>query len=97
MPLPVTYTHECHSPFFVFAIAVDLGTITSTTDPVTWAAGYVRDPSVQYTTGSGETQNRRPYFFSQYSDISSAVSPFFPCRILHMVLTVLSTDRCVHD
>ncbi|RPD75342.1 hypothetical protein L226DRAFT_534905 [Lentinus tigrinus ALCF2SS1-7] len=65
-----------NSPFFVFALAVDLGTITSTSDPVTWCAGYVRDPSVQYTTGSGETQNRRPYFFSKYSDISSAIDAF---------------------
>ncbi|TFK89099.1 DUF1793-domain-containing protein [Polyporus arcularius HHB13444] len=65
-----------NNPFFVFAIAVDLGTISSTSDPVTWGAGYVRDPSVRYTTSSGETQNRRPYFVSQYSDIGSAIDAF---------------------
>ncbi|KAI0705088.1 hypothetical protein C8T65DRAFT_577862 [Cerioporus squamosus] len=65
-----------NNPFFVFALAVDLGTISSTSEPVTWAAGYVRDPSVQYTTASGETQHRRPFFFSKYSDIGSAIDAF---------------------
>ena len=59
--------------FSVFAISVDLGQISSTSSPVTWAVGYVRDPVVQYTTFTGSTQNRRPYYATQYSDIGSAV------------------------
>ncbi|KAI0744211.1 hypothetical protein C8Q80DRAFT_1220875 [Daedaleopsis nitida] len=64
------------NPFPVFAIAVDLGQIQSTSDPVTWSVGYVRDPVVQYTTASGETQDRRPFFVTQYSTINSAIDAF---------------------
>ena len=58
----------------VFAFSVDLGTIKSTSSPVTWSIGYVRDPSVLYTTGSGTTEMRRPYYATHYSNISTIVS-----------------------
>ena len=35
-----------YSAFNVFAISMDLGTVTTTTDPVVWAVGMVRDPAV---------------------------------------------------
>ncbi|TFK78207.1 hypothetical protein K466DRAFT_570980, partial [Polyporus arcularius HHB13444] len=55
-----------------FALAVDLGQVQSTTSPVTWAVGLVRDPTVVYTTVSDVVQKRRPYYVTQYADISSA-------------------------
>ncbi len=61
-------------PWYVFAIAMDLGTIQSTSSPVTWAIGYVRDPIAPYTTPSGVTEVRRPYWTTRYSDVSALVS-----------------------
>ncbi|KAI1795669.1 hypothetical protein LXA43DRAFT_991614 [Ganoderma leucocontextum] len=65
------------SPVFtVFALAVDLGTIKSTSSPVTWSIGYVRDPSITYTTSTGAIQQRRPYYVTQYNDIDNAIDAF---------------------
>lgn len=61
-------------PYYNFAFAVDLGTISFTSSPVTWAIGYVRNPVVQYTTSSGTTEQRRPYWTTRHSDINSLVS-----------------------
>ena len=60
--------------FTVFGLAVDLGTIQSTTSPVTWCVGYVRDPSITYTAPGGAIQKRRPYYATQYKTIEDAVS-----------------------
>ncbi|KAL7281458.1 hypothetical protein ACG7TL_004773 [Trametes sanguinea] len=55
------------SPVFtVYGISVDLGTIQSTSAPVTWAVGYVRNPTIQYTTADGITEKLSPYFVTQY-------------------------------
>ncbi|TBU41779.1 hypothetical protein BD309DRAFT_964560 [Dichomitus squalens] len=65
------------SPVFtVFAIAIDLGTITSTSDPVTWSVGYVRDPVISYTTATGATQQRRPLWATQYSSVADVIDAF---------------------
>ncbi|RDX47956.1 hypothetical protein OH76DRAFT_1405499 [Lentinus brumalis] len=63
-------------PWYVFAIAMDLGTIQSTSSPVTWAIGYVRDPIAPYTTPSGVTEVRRPYWTTRYSDVSALIDAF---------------------
>ncbi|KAI0370619.1 DUF1793-domain-containing protein [Pilatotrama ljubarskyi] len=54
--------------FTVFAIAVDLGRIRSTSAPVTWAVGYVRNPSIAYTGPDGTTQQLSPYFVTKYGN-----------------------------
>ncbi|KAF9075449.1 hypothetical protein BDP27DRAFT_1212146 [Rhodocollybia butyracea] len=59
----------------VFAFCNDLGSILSTTKPVVWAIGLVRDGDVVYSTPSGN-QTRRPYFFTRYQDVPSAISDF---------------------
>ncbi|PIL35880.1 hypothetical protein GSI_01540 [Ganoderma sinense ZZ0214-1] len=65
------------SPVFpVFALAVDLGTIKATSAPVTWSVGYVRDPLITYTTATGATQQRRPYYAKQYSNIGDVIDAF---------------------
>ncbi|CDO69210.1 hypothetical protein BN946_scf185042.g112 [Trametes cinnabarina] len=63
------------SPVFtVYAIAVDLGVIQSTSNPVTWAVGYVRNPTIQYTTADGITQKLSPYFVTKYgTNIGQAI------------------------
>ena len=66
-----------HRNATVFSFAVDLGEIESIPSPVTWSVGYVRDPSIQYTTASGEEQPRRPYYTIQYSNISAGVSDIY--------------------
>ncbi|KAI0958924.1 hypothetical protein AcV7_004605 [Taiwanofungus camphoratus] len=62
--------------FPVFAISVDLGTITSTQSPVVWSVGYVRDPVIQYTSSTGETQPLSPYYVTQYQNIQDAINAF---------------------
>ncbi|KZT10664.1 uncharacterized protein LAESUDRAFT_643335, partial [Laetiporus sulphureus 93-53] len=44
--------------------------------PIVWSIGYVRDPSIEYTTSTGETQLRRPYYVTQYSNISELIEGF---------------------
>ncbi|PIL35870.1 hypothetical protein GSI_01530 [Ganoderma sinense ZZ0214-1] len=65
----------------VFALAVNLGAIQATSSPVTWSVGYVRDPSIAYTTpgGGGAVQQRRPYYATAYPDsnnIRSVIDAF---------------------
>ncbi|KAI0367422.1 DUF1793-domain-containing protein [Pilatotrama ljubarskyi] len=63
--------------FTGFAIAVDLGQIQITTAPVTWAVGYVRNPSISYTGPDGVVQQLSPYFVTKYQDsIQQAVDDF---------------------
>ncbi|RPD75338.1 DUF1793-domain-containing protein [Lentinus tigrinus ALCF2SS1-7] len=64
------------NPWYVFAIAVDFGSIQSTSSPVTWAIGYVRDPVVQFKTTSGATDFRRPYWSTRHSDIHALIDAF---------------------
>ena len=52
---------------------MDLGTISATSSPLWWAVGYVRDPSVKYTTSAGAQQELVPYYTTQYSSIDEAV------------------------
>ncbi|KAF7783395.1 hypothetical protein Agabi119p4_1419 [Agaricus bisporus var. burnettii] len=61
----------------VFSFAIDLGSITPTTqpDPVVWALGLVRDPLVNYSAGSG-FQSRIGYYWSAYHSIDDVISDF---------------------
>ncbi|KAI0353838.1 DUF1793-domain-containing protein [Trametes cingulata] len=54
--------------FTVFAIAVDLGQIQSTSAPITWAVGYVRNSSISYTGPDGSAQQLSPYFATKYGE-----------------------------
>ncbi|KIK53986.1 hypothetical protein GYMLUDRAFT_142150, partial [Collybiopsis luxurians FD-317 M1] len=59
----------------VLAFSNDLGNITSTSSPIVWGIGLVRNPNIVYTTAVGN-QTRRPYFFTKYSDVQTAMSDF---------------------
>ncbi|KAI0829800.1 DUF1793-domain-containing protein [Trametes gibbosa] len=52
--------------FTVYAIAVDLGQIQSTQEPVTWAVGYVRNPSIAFTAPDFTVHQLSPYFVTKY-------------------------------
>ena len=57
---------------------MDLGTIQSTSEPIVWAVGVVRDPVVQFTNSSGQIEERSSYYWSNYSNIHDAVFVFPP-------------------
>ena len=62
------------SPFNVFAIAKDLGSVTSTpTSPFVWAVGMLRDPAIAYTIAGTETQLRDPFWKSEFTIPEDAV------------------------
>ncbi|KAI0645914.1 hypothetical protein C8Q79DRAFT_1053364 [Trametes meyenii] len=53
--------------YSVYAISVDLGQIQSTSNPVTWAIGYVRDPTISFAASDGSMQELGPYFTTEYA------------------------------
>ncbi|KAF8900337.1 hypothetical protein CPB85DRAFT_163127 [Mucidula mucida] len=57
--------------FPTFSFALDLGTISSTSESVMWALGLTRDPSIKYTT-----QDRHAYYWTKYSNVGDAVTAF---------------------
>ena len=62
-----------HRDYLVSGFAIDIGNIDSMQSPVSWAVGFVRNPSIKYTTASGDQQERVPYYTTQYSSIDDAV------------------------
>ncbi|KAL0952379.1 hypothetical protein HGRIS_006656 [Hohenbuehelia grisea] len=62
--------------FPVLSFALDLGNISSSEDPVVWAVGMVRNPSVQYVDARLQTQNRTSYFWTRFSTIGDAIDDF---------------------
>ncbi|TFK71714.1 DUF1793-domain-containing protein [Pluteus cervinus] len=62
-----------HTP--VFAVAVDLGSITQTQNPVAWTLGLVRQPVVRYSSDQIR-EERSPYYQSQYNNASQMVDAF---------------------
>ncbi|KIK51199.1 hypothetical protein GYMLUDRAFT_181751 [Collybiopsis luxurians FD-317 M1] len=58
----------------IFAFSQDLGNISSTSLPVVWALGLVRDPDISYaSTATTRNQPRCPYFFTKYPEVATAV------------------------
>ncbi|KAK7026405.1 hypothetical protein VNI00_015640 [Paramarasmius palmivorus] len=58
--------------FPVFAFANDLGSITSTSQPLVWAIGYARTPVVRYTN----SEELQPYWTARYNRIDDGVIGF---------------------
>ncbi|KIK51941.1 hypothetical protein GYMLUDRAFT_180789 [Collybiopsis luxurians FD-317 M1] len=66
-----------NSNFPVLAFSNDLGTITSTSSPMVWGIGLVRNPDIVSTTSvKNQNQMRQPYFFTKYSNVSTAMMNF---------------------
>lgn len=60
----------------VFAFAHDLGTVdTTTTVPVVYTIGYVRDPLIQLSNISTVNSVRGPYYLTRYSSVPDMVRP----------------------
>lgn len=57
---------------------MDFGSVSSAQEPVVWAVGYVRNPSIQYTL-SGEVTTLQPYYTTQYSNATDVVGIPFVC------------------
>ncbi|KIK53996.1 hypothetical protein GYMLUDRAFT_178075 [Collybiopsis luxurians FD-317 M1] len=66
-----TTSRAINDQFPVLAFSTDLGNITSTSSPVVWGIGLVRNPTIIY-----RNQTRRPYFFTRYPDVQNAMSDF---------------------
>ncbi len=54
-------------------MTLDLGEILSTSEPIMWTIGMLRDPSINLTTASGSSQLRSSYYWSNFSTIPEAV------------------------
>ncbi|KAI0696707.1 hypothetical protein BC835DRAFT_1414100 [Cytidiella melzeri] len=66
-----------NNPFFVYAVAKDLGTVGADfTAPVVWAVGMLRDPAVAYTTPEGLVENRDPVWKSVHDTPQDAMTSF---------------------
>lgn len=63
----------------VFAFSRDLGSITSTTNPVVFSVGHIRDPVIQYIVANAQIQPRSLYFWSQFPSSASVV-----CALVHV-------------
>jgi Domain of unknown function (DUF5127) len=67
----------------VFALSMDMGNITTATQPWVLSVGHVREPAVQYIVAGNGRQARSLYFWSAFATISDAVSLVFflyaPC------------------
>jgi hypothetical protein len=60
----------------VFALAHNLGTVTSTASaPVVYSVGHIRDPAIQYITANNGRQDRSVYFWSAFSTPAALVCP----------------------
>ncbi|KAL0959816.1 hypothetical protein HGRIS_011497 [Hohenbuehelia grisea] len=59
----------------VFAIAVDLGTVQTISQPVVWTIGLVRDPSVTVNEGGNMTQ-RSSLYWTRWPKIDDGISNF---------------------
>lgn len=62
----------------MFAFSVDFGTVSATQEPVVWAVGHVRDPSIQYSL-SGDVTSLRPLYTTEYFNITDVVSIHTVC------------------
>ncbi|KIM20840.1 hypothetical protein M408DRAFT_119277 [Serendipita vermifera MAFF 305830] len=60
----------------VFALARDMGNVTSATEPFVMSIGHAREPAVQYIVSGGVLQDRSLYFWSAYATIADAISFF---------------------
>ncbi|KAK7061847.1 DUF1793-domain-containing protein [Favolaschia claudopus] len=60
----------------VFGLAHDLGTINSSSDPVVFSVGHIRDPAIEYIVADGGLQNRSLYFLSEFPTSADVILSF---------------------
>lgn len=59
--------------FTAFGVAVDVGVVSGTSDPVVYAIGLVRDPVIQYIDPAGQLQLLSPLYHISYGSVSDLV------------------------
>ncbi|KAL5494568.1 hypothetical protein ACEPAI_29 [Sanghuangporus weigelae] len=66
-------THPVGNPFNTLSFSVDLGSVSSTSEPIAFALGVVRDPVIQYTNRLTQIEGRSAYYWSQFTNIHDAI------------------------
>ena len=71
-------TRTLYSSAEGLAISVDIGNIQPgiESNPVVYTIGVVRDPVIQYTNGNNELEERRAYYWANFTSINDAVCLF---------------------
>ncbi|KAH8111989.1 DUF1793-domain-containing protein [Phellopilus nigrolimitatus] len=65
--------HAVNFPYETLGIAVDLGSITTTNEPVVYAVGVVRDPVIRYTNAKVHVETRSAFYWSKFTNIHDAI------------------------
>ncbi|KAL5519656.1 hypothetical protein ACEPAH_1339 [Sanghuangporus vaninii] len=66
-------THPVGNPFNTLSFSVFLGSVSSTSEPIAFALGVVRDPVIQYTNRLTQIEERSAYYWSQFTNIHDAI------------------------
>ncbi|KAL5508744.1 hypothetical protein ACEPAG_4723 [Sanghuangporus baumii] len=66
-------THRVGPPFNILSLSVDLGSVSSTSEPIAFALGVVRDPVIQYTNRLAQIEERSAYYWSQFANIQDVI------------------------
>jgi hypothetical protein len=77
-----------------FALSRNLGTVTNAS--AVFASGFVQDPAVQYVDPTGRSQQRHPYFMTEYSSSADLVSVYVPSCVHQVDNDKLPPDRRFH-
>ncbi|KAL5533549.1 hypothetical protein ACEPAG_9 [Sanghuangporus baumii] len=67
-------TNPVDNPFNTLGIAVDIGSVSSTSEPVAYALGVVRDPAIRYTNDLVQIEERSSYYWSQFTNIHDVIA-----------------------
>ncbi|KAH9930467.1 uncharacterized protein BXZ73DRAFT_77912 [Epithele typhae] len=81
----------------VFGLAIDLGTISKTSQPVSWVVGNLRNPTILYVTPTGETEDRVPYYTTQYSSAADVIDAFTTGYSDALARAIALDDRITGD
>lgn len=74
----VSCSHSNFSAYPVFALAKNLGSMRSLSDPIVYALGVARDPVVQFKTApKGDTETLYPFYKTKYDNPADGVSLFY--------------------
>ncbi|EIW62862.1 uncharacterized protein TRAVEDRAFT_114910 [Trametes versicolor FP-101664 SS1] len=80
----------------LFGISADLGQIQSTSSPVAWALGVVRNPSIGYTSADKMTQDLSPYYVTRYpgTSMTQAIDDF-TARFMELQQRAVALDDAI--
>ncbi|KAF8516355.1 hypothetical protein JB92DRAFT_3114212 [Gautieria morchelliformis] len=62
--------------FPLFAISSDLGMVASSSSPVVFALGLIRDPAIRTTSVTGQSEDRSLYFWTEFPSAFDAMNHF---------------------